>query len=110
MKGFGGLGDMGGMLRQAQQMQKDMAKLQDELRERVVEGTAGGGAVKAFVNGRQELVSIKIDPGAVDASDPTVLEDLVLAAVQNGLKASQDLMAAEVKRITGGMSLPGLGL
>ena len=110
MKGFGGMGDMAGMLRQAQKMQKDMARIQEELKERIVEGTAGGGAVKAFVNGQQELVSLKIDPSAVDPQDLSMLEDLVMAAVQNGLKASRDLMAAEMQKATGGMSLPGMGL
>lgn len=107
MKGFG---DMGGMLRQAQKMQKEMARVQADLKERVVEGSAGGGAVKAFVNGQQELVSLKIDPAAVDPQDVSMLEDLVMAAVQNGLKASRELMAAEMQKVTGGMGLPGLGL
>ncbi len=110
MKGFGGMGDMAGMLRQAQKMQKDMARIQEELKDRVVEGTAGGGVVKAFVNGQQELVSLKIDPSAVDPQDLSMLEDLVTAAVQSGLKASRELMQAEMQKVTGGMGLPGLGL
>ena len=110
MKGFGGMGDMAGMLRQAQKMQKDMARIQEELKERVVEGTSGGGAVKAFVNGQQELLSLKIDPAAVDPKDLSMLEDLVTAAVQNGLKASRELMQAEMQKATGGLGLPGLGL
>ena len=114
-KGFGGMGGgmggMGDMLRQAQKMQQEMGRIQADLKERVVEGSAGGGAVKAFANGAQELVSIKIEPSAVDPQDPSMLEDLVLAAVQNALKASQELMAAEMKKVTGGLGLPpGLGL
>ncbi len=111
MKGFGGgMGDMAGMLRQAQKMQKDMARIQEDLKERIVEGSAGGGVVKAFVNGQQELVSLKIDPSAVDPQDLSMLEDLVTAAVQNGLKASRELMQAEMQKATGGMGLPpGLG-
>ena len=113
-KGFGGfgggMGDMAGMMRQAQKMQKDMARVQEEMKERVVEGASGGGAVKAFVSGQQELLSLKIDPAAIDPKDPAMLEDLVVAAVQNGLKASRELMATEMQKITGGMGLPGLGL
>ena len=110
MKGFGGMGDMAGMLKQAQKMQKDMARIQEELKERVVEGSSGGGAVKAFVNGQQELLSLKIEPSAVDPQDLSLLEDLVTAAVQNGLKASKELMAAEMQKATGGLGLPGMGL
>ncbi len=109
-KGFGGLGDMAGMLRQAQKMQKEMSRIQEELKERVVEGSAGGGAIKAFANGQQELLSVKIDPAAIDPQDPSMLEDLVVAAVQNALKASRELMAAEMQKVTGGMGLPGMGL
>ncbi len=110
MKGFGGMGDMAGMLKQAQKMQKDMARIQEELKERIVEGTAGGGMVKALVNGQQEVVSLKIDPSVIDPADPGMLEDLVVAAVQNGLKASRELMQAEMQKVTGGLGLPGLGM
>ena len=110
MKGFGGLGDMAGMLRQAQKMQQEVERIQADLKTRHVEGSAGGGAVKAIANGQQELVSLKIDPAAIDPQDPSMLEDLVLAAVQNALKASRELMATELKKATGGMGLPGMGL
>lgn len=109
MKGFGGMGDMAGMMRQAQKMQKEMQRVQESLKERIVEGTAGGGAVKALVNGQQELVAVKIDPSVIDPQDPSMLEDLVAAAVQNGLKASRELMAAEMQKVTGGLGLPGMG-
>ena len=105
---FKGMGDMAGMLKQAQKMQKEMGRVQAELRERVVEGTSGGGAVKAFVNGQQELVGLKIDPAAVDPSDVPMLEDLVTTAVQNALKASRELMQAEISKVTGGIGIPGL--
>ena len=108
MKGFGGLGDMAGMMRQAQKMQKEMGRVQEELKERVVEGVAGGGAVKALVSGQQELLSVKIDPAAIDPKDPGMLEDLVVAAVQNALKASRELMQAEISKVTGGIGIPGL--
>ena len=107
---FKGMGDMAGMLKQAQKMQREMGRVQAELKERVVEGTSGGGAVKAFVNGQQELVCLKIDPAAVDPEDVSMLEDLVTTAVQNGLKASRELMQAEISKVTGGMGIPGLGL
>ena len=106
--GFGGLGDMSGMLRQAQKMQKDMAKIQEDLKERVVEGSSGGGAVKAFVNGQQELLSLKIDPAAIDPKDPSMLEDLVVAAVNQALQEAQKMMQEEMGKITGGLRIPGL--
>ena len=105
---FKGMGDMAGMLKQAQKMQKEMGRVQSELKERVVEGASGGGAVKAFVNGQQELLSIKIDPAAIDPADASMLEDLVVTAVQNALKASRELMQAEIGKVTGGMGIPGL--
>ena len=104
---FKGMGDMAGMLKQAQKMQKEMGRVQAELKERVVEGTSGGGVVKAFVNGQQELLSLKIDPSAIDPADASMLEDLVVTAVQNGLKASKELMQAEISKVTGGMGIPG---
>ena len=107
---FKGMGDMAGMLKQAQKMQKETGRVQAELKERVVGGTSGGGVVKAFVNGQQELLSVKIDPSAIDPSDAAMLEDLVVTAVQNGLKASRELMQAELQKVTGGMGIPGLGL
>ena len=108
MKNMGGMGDLGGIMKQAQRMQKDMARVQDDLKERIVEGTAGGGMVTALVNGQQEVVSMKIKPDAVDPEDVGLLEDLVAAAVNDGLKKAHDLAQAEIAKVTGGMNLPGM--
>ena len=102
-----GLGDFSNLLKQAQKMQKEMGRLQTELRERVVEGSAGGGMVKVHVNGAQELLSIKIDPKVVDPDAVEMLEDLVSAAVKNGLKTAKEMADKEMAKMTGGINLPG---
>jgi len=104
-----GFGDMQSLLKQAQDMQRRMQETQRALAERVLEGTAGGGVVKAYVNGNQELQSIKIDQAAVDPSDVETLEDLVTGAVRQALAAAKELRDQETAKITGGMNLPGLG-
>lgn len=103
-----GFGNMGKMLKQAQKMQQDMAKLQEELKERTVEASAGGGVVEVTVSGKQELLTIKINPEVVDPEDIEMLQDLVLAAVNEGLKKSQEMVASEMSKITGGLNIPGL--
>ena len=110
MRGFGGggPGGMGDLVRQAQQAQKNLQKVQEDLRQRVVEGRAGGGAVTAFVNGQQELVKIAIKPEVVDPADVAMLEDLVAAAVRAGLEASKKMMQEEMAKAMGGMRVPGL--
>lgn len=108
MSGSGGFGDLGSLLRQAQKMQREMKRVQDELRERIVEGTSGGGAVKATVNGNKDLVAIKIQKDAVDINDIGMLEDLIIAAVGAAIKKADDLQKNEMQKITGGMNLPGL--
>ena len=104
-KDAGGIGDL---LKQAQQMSKDLGKIQHDLKERVVEGTAGGGVVKVHMNGQQELLSLKIDPEAVDPDDVDMLQDLVLAAVNQAVKKSTALAQKEMGKLTGGMMPPGL--
>lgn len=89
-------------------MQKEMGRVQSELKERVVEGSAGGGMVKVNVNGAQEILSVKIDPSVVDPDDVEMLEDLVTAAVKQGLKAAKELSEKEMAKLTGGINLPGL--
>lgn len=106
--GFGGLGNLGKMVKQAQKIQQDVAKLQEELKEMVVEASAGGGAVTVKMTGRQELISISISPEVVDAEDVEMLQDLVLAAVNEGLNKSRDLAKQEMAKITGGLNIPGL--
>jgi nucleoid-associated protein EbfC len=104
MKGF----DMGGLMKQAQKMQRDMERVKNELAERVVEGTSGGGKVTAQVNGAQQLVSLKIAKEVVDPEDTGMLEDLVIAAVNQGLEKSARMTAEEMGKVTGGLGIPGL--
>lgn len=103
-----GMGNMNKMMKQVQKMQAQMAKLQEELEEKVVEASAGGEAVTVKVNGKQEVLEIKIKPDVVDSDDVEMLEDLVLAAVNEGLRTAQEMVASEMSKITGGMNIPGL--
>ena len=96
------------MMKQAQKMQAKMAKMQEELEDKTLEATAGGGAVKVVVNGKQELVDLQIDPDAVDPEDVEMLEDLVLAAVNQGMREMQEMVNDEMGKVTGGMNLPGM--
>jgi DNA-binding YbaB/EbfC family protein len=101
---------LGNMMRQAQQMQKRMAQVQEELATKTVEATAGGGMVRCVVTGKQEVRSLTIEREVVDPDDVEMLQDLVLAAVNEGIKKSQEMVSEEVGRIAGGMglNLPGL--
>ena len=90
------------------QLQNRMMKIQQELEETIVEGTAGGGVVKAEVTGQREFKSIKIDPSAVDPEDVEMLEDLIAAAVQDAMEKAQALAEEKMSAITGGMKIPGL--
>ncbi len=99
---------MGQMLREAQKLQARMIQLQEELAARTVEGTAGGGMVRAVANGRQEILSLRIEPEVVDPRDVEMLQDLVLAAVNDALGRSREMAAAEMGKLTGGVSLPGM--
>ncbi|MGE5415760.1 MAG: YbaB/EbfC family nucleoid-associated protein [Acidobacteriota bacterium] len=100
-----GFGNIQKMMKQAKKMQEDMAKLQDELKNKTVDASAGGGVVEVTVNGKQELMAIRIKPEAVDPEDVEMLQDLVLAAVNEGIKKSQDMASDEMGKITGGMNL-----
>ncbi len=104
-----GFGDMQSLLKQAQEMQRRMQDAQRGLAERILEGSAGGGAVKAYVNGNQELQAIKIQKVAVDPNDVDTLEDMVTAAVRQALTAAKELREREMGKVTGGMNLPGMG-
>jgi len=106
--GMGSIGDMGKALRQVQKLQADMARVQAELAERTVEANAGGGAVKAVVRGDLRVERIVIAPEAIDPDDPEMLADLVLAAVNEGLRLAQEMMANEMAKLTGGLKIPGL--
>lgn len=100
---------MNQMMRQMQQMQDDMAKAQAALAEQTVEGSAGGGVVKAVVSGTGELRSVSISPDVVDADDVEMLEDLVVAAVNEALRSAQSLQAEKMGAVTGGLDLGALG-
>jgi DNA-binding YbaB/EbfC family protein len=106
--GFPGMGNMGNMMKQMQKVQKQMEEMQKQLEETEVEASAGGGAVTAKVNGKKEVLSISIDESVVDPEDVEMLEDLVLAAVNEALRSAEDMMAQEMKKLTGGMNIPGL--
>ena len=97
------------MLKQAQQLQKDMMRMQEELEGAEVESSAGGGAVKAVVSGKMRLESLSIDPEAVSPDDVEMLQDLVLTAVNDGLDKAQELAAGRMSSLTGGLNIPGLG-
>jgi DNA-binding YbaB/EbfC family protein len=96
------------MMRQVQKMQEDLAKVQAELEEKTVEGTAGGGVVTVVVNGHQKVQQVKVEPDVVDPEDVDMLEDLILAAVNDGLNKSRELQASEIEKVTGKVNLPGL--
>ncbi len=102
------MGNMNKLMKQVQKMQKDMVKLQEELQEKTVEATAGGGVVKVVASGKKQLVSIEIDPEAVDPEDVEMLQDLVLAAANEALQKAEDMVADEMGKLTGGLNMPGL--
>ena len=99
---------MGNLLKQAQQMQQKMLKLQEEMRQKTVEATVGGGMVTVTVNGKGEVLRVKIEPQAVDPDDVEMLEDLIVAGVNEALRKAQEMMAEEMSKLTGGMRIPGL--
>ncbi|MBW2437431.1 MAG: YbaB/EbfC family nucleoid-associated protein [Deltaproteobacteria bacterium] len=99
---------MGNMMKQAQKLQSQMMRLQEEMAEKTVETTAGGGMVKITANGRQQIVSIQIEKEVVDPDDVEMLQDLVLAAVNEALSKSQEMVASEMSKLTGGLNIPGI--
>jgi DNA-binding YbaB/EbfC family protein len=100
--------NLSSMMKQAQKLQAKMMEMQAELGNRTVSAQAGGGMVEAVVNGRQELVALKIDPEVVVPEDVEMLQDLIQAAVNEALNRSREMMAAEMAKLTGGMQIPGL--
>ncbi len=112
-KGFSGSGmntnkNMSNVIKQAQKMQEEMEKVQEELEDKTVEATSGGGAVTVTVNGKKEIVSIKIQPEAVDPEDVETLEDLITVAVNDAVKQADEMMAEGMSAVTGGLNIPGL--
>jgi hypothetical protein len=96
------------MMKQAQKLQEQMARVQEELGERTVEASSGGGMVTVVANGKQEVVSLQIAPEVVDPQDIAMLQDLIAAAVNEALRASRQLMQEELTKITGGIRIPGI--
>jgi len=99
---------MGNLMKKAQQLQEKMTKLQEELGQKTVETSSGGGMVAVVANGKQEIVSIKIDPEVIDANDIEMLEDLVLAAVNDALYQARRMVSEEMTKLTGGIKIPGI--
>ena len=99
---------MGNLLKQAQELQTKMAKLQEELEEKKVEASSGGGMVTVVVNGRQELLSINIEPEVINPDDQEMLQDLILAAINDGMAKARNMVNEEMKRLTGGLNLPNI--
>ena len=102
------MADMQRLVRQAQQAQQELVRVQEELGGVMVDGTAGGGVVKAVVTGKQELVSVTIDPAAVDPADVEMLQDLIVAAVNDALGNSRRVAEERMAAVTGGLQLPGM--
>ena len=101
-----GFGNMGKMMKQMQKLQAQMPKLQEDMAQRTVEASAGGGVVTVTVNGENQVVGVKIDPDAVDPDDVEMLEDLVMAATNEALRRAQAMVAEEMGKLTGGLKLP----
>ena len=102
VKGFGNI------LKQAQEMHAKIAQLQEEMAGRTVEASSGGGMVNIVINGRQEVVTVRIDPEVVNREDVEMLQDLIAAAVNEAIRKSQEMMTEEMKKVTGGLNIPGL--
>ena len=107
-RGMGGMGggNMNNMIRQAQKMQQDMMKAQEELESKTYEAQAGGGVVSAAVSGKKELLSVTIDPEAVDPDDVEMLQDLIVAAVNEAIRKATEDAAGQMSKLTGGLNLP----
>ncbi len=112
-KGFAGAGmntnkNVSNVIKQAQKMQEEMEKVQSELEDKTVEASSGGGVVNVVVNGKKEIVSLKISPEAVDPDDVETLEDLVTVAVNDAINKADEMMAEGMNSVTGGINIPGL--
>lgn len=100
--------NMGNLLKQAQQLQTKMARLQEELEEKTVEASSGGGMVTAVINGRQEILSINIEPEVINPDDQEMLQDLIMAAINDGLAKARNMVNEEMGKLTGAMNLPNI--
>lgn len=102
--------NIGNIMKQAKKMQEKMGRLQQELEARTIEAQAGGGMVKVLVNGKFEIVSLKIEKDVVNPEDVEMLQDLIVAAVNEGIRKSQEMASSEMAKITGGLGIPGMGM
>jgi hypothetical protein len=101
-------GGMNNIVRQAQQMQKKISKVQEEIGEKKIEASTGGGVVTAVVTGNQELLEVNINPEVVDPDDVEMLEEMIVGAVNQAMKLADEMMNEEIEKVTGGMNIPGL--
>ena len=109
MSGFmGNLGNMGNIMKQAQAIQEQLAKLQAEVATKTVQASSGGGIVTIVANGAMEIVSVKIDPEFLKSNDVEMLQDLVMAGINEALRKAREMVAQEMKGVTGGLQIPGL--
>ena len=106
--GMGMPGNMNNMIKQAQKMQQEMLKAQQEIEEKEIEASAGGGAVSVKISGKKELLELTISPEVIDPDDIEMLQDLIIAAVNEGMRKADEISAQQMSRLTGGMSIPGL--
>jgi len=106
--GMPGGGNMNNMMKQVQKMQKQMEDVQGELDEREVEASAGGGAVNVKVTGKKTLIELKINPDVVDKDDVEMLEDMIVAAINEAFRKADEMVESEMKKVTGGVNIPGL--
>lgn len=104
--GMGNMGNMNGMMKKMQKLQNQMQKMQEDLKQRTVEVSAGGGAVKLVLNGEKQVQSITIDPEVVNPEDVEMLQDLIAAAFNEGLQKVDDMLTSEMSKLTGGLGLP----
>jgi DNA-binding YbaB/EbfC family protein len=103
-----GLGNLNQLMKMAQKMQQDVARVQEEMGEKTVEVSSGGGAVKVVVNGRKEIVALTIDPQVLVPEEGEILSDMIIAAVNQGIRQAEEMMAQAIGKLTGGLKLPGL--
>lgn len=101
-------GPLGNIVKQAQELQERLARIQEETAARTVEATAGGGMVTVVISGRLEIRELRLDPEVIKSGDTAMLQDLIIAAVNKGIRAAQEMMALEMKKVTGGLQIPGL--
>lgn len=111
-KGFSGMGggmpNMNNMMKQVQQMQKKMQEVQEEVEKRELEVSAGGGAIAVKINGKKEIMSIEIKPEVIDPDDVEMLQDLIVAAVNEAIRSAEEMVSKEMSKVTGNMNIPGL--